>query len=825
MDGVHFDMISEEENRSLIAPFSLREIEVVVKESDGNKSPGPDGFNFAFFKEFWYLLKHEIRIMFDQFHANEVLPKSFLSYFVALIPKVQVPLSLKEYRPISLLGSLYKFLSKVLAARLSKVMNSIIFGSQSAFLKGRHLVDGVLVVNEVVDLAKRSKRECLIFKVDFEKAYDSVDWGFLEYMMRRVGLCDKWVRWMKACVFGGKMSILVNGCPTEEISVQKGLKQGDPLAAFLFLLVAEGFSGLMTNAVNRNLFHGFEIKRGGLTISHLQYADDTLCIGVPTVENLWTLKAMLRGFEMASGLKVNFHKSSLIGVNVPRDFMEAACRFLHCREGSIPFVYLGLPVGANPKKFSTLEPMLVKLRNRLNSWGSKYVSLGGRIVLLNSVLNAIPIFYLSYLKIPERVVKEVIRIQRNFLWGEVRGGRKICWVNWKRVCSPRSKGGLGVRDVRLVNLSLMAKWKWRILQEEMPLWKVVLRDKYGDSFATPITVEGFRWPRFSSIWWKDLSKLEGSIAGNWFSDWAVRRVSNGRGTSFWQDKWIGDHPLAITFPRLFNISLFKEAKIGDMCDSIDGEITWNFGWRREPFIWEQNLIDNLLALLEDFTLGADMDKWWWTPDDGGNFSVNSSYRVLEGIVLLDDGLNDLEERVFGDLWKSSAPSKVIAFSWMTLLDRIPTRSNLALRRVLTQEDPPLCVMCGLGEETTSHLFLHCDVAWLFWRLVFDWLGINFMTPQNLYMHFACWSDEVNSRRIRKAFWLIWHSAIWTMWRERNARIFKNQFKHVDELVDEVKALSWCWALSRLRIASCFFYEWCWNPRDCLLRRGGLALRG
>jgi hypothetical protein len=106
----------------------------------------------------------------------------------------------------------------------------------------------------VVDLAKRSKRECLILKVDFEKAYVFVDSGFLEYMMRRVGLCDKWVMWMKACVFGGNMSILVNGSPTEKINVQRGLKQGDPLAPFLFLLVAEGFSGLMSNAVNRNFF-------------------------------------------------------------------------------------------------------------------------------------------------------------------------------------------------------------------------------------------------------------------------------------------------------------------------------------------------------------------------------------------------------------------------------------------------------------------------------------------------------------------------------------------------------------------------------------------
>jgi len=193
-------------------------------------------------------------------------------------------------------------------------------------------------------------------------------------------------------------------------------------------------------------------------------------------------------------------------------------------------------------------------------------------------------------------------------------------------------------------------------------------------------------------------------------------------------------------------------------------------------------------MIEGVILGEVNDKWRWTPEDSGIFLVSSSYRVLEGMIL-EDGLNALEEGVFCNLWKSPAPSKVVAFSWMALLDRIPTLSNLAFRHVLAQEDPRSCVMCGHGEETTTHLFLHCEVAWLFWRKLLDWLGVNFITPENLLMHFACWSDEVNSRCLRKAFWLIWHASIWSIWRERNARIFKNQFKSVDDVVDDVKALS------------------------------------
>jgi hypothetical protein len=145
-------------------------------------------------------------------------------------------------------------------------------------------------------------------------------------------------------VFAGNLSVLVNGSPTSEINIQRGLKQGDPLAPFLFLLVAEGFAGLMRSAVEKNLFKGFRVGTEGLVISHLQYADDTLCIGEASMENLWTLKAILRGFELASGLKVNFGKSSLIGVNVNNNFMEEGCSFLNCKRSVIPFSYLGLPV-------------------------------------------------------------------------------------------------------------------------------------------------------------------------------------------------------------------------------------------------------------------------------------------------------------------------------------------------------------------------------------------------------------------------------------------------------------------------------------------------
>ncbi|GAU48842.1 hypothetical protein TSUD_186170 [Trifolium subterraneum] len=300
-------------------------------------------------------------------------------------------------------------------------------------------VDEVVEVNEIIGLAKKSRKECLIFKVDFENACDSVSWSFLDYMMIRFGFGGQCRNWIKACVFSGNLFMLVNGSPTEEINIQRGLKQGDPLAPFMFLLVVEGLSGVIRSAKERNMFTGFKVGNTGLYVSHLQYADDTLFIGEASMENIWSLNAILRSFELVSDLKVNFYKSSIMGVNVNSEFLGVAEKFLHCKIEYIPFIYLGLPVG--------------------------YVILGGRVVLLNSVLNSIHIFYLSFMKMPLSLEKDSSNSTKLLVRGP-KGSRKIDGVSWSKVCKSKNDGGLGVRDLRVINLVLLGSHEGFLLVEE-----------------------------------------------------------------------------------------------------------------------------------------------------------------------------------------------------------------------------------------------------------------------------------------------------------------------------------------------------------------------
>ncbi|XP_019434024.1 PREDICTED: uncharacterized protein LOC109340748 [Lupinus angustifolius] len=296
LDGIDFNCLSDENNVFLTAKFEVEEIKEAIWSCDGDKSLGPDGYNFTFFKKFWDCLKKKS------------------------------PQGLNDFRPISLIGSIQKIISKLLAARIKKVIHLVISDCQSAFIKGRFIMDGVVVANEVIDQVKKKRRgDCFILKVDFEKAYDSVNWEFLIYMMERLGFCLKWRLWIKNLLQVNSVSILVNGSATKEFFMAKGLRQGDPLAPFLFLIVAEGLSGIIRMAVTKNIYFGYKVGRDAVSISHLQYADDTLLIGENSEHNIMAMDK------------------------------------LYCVVGSIPFNFLGIPVGV--VEINNIIPESVEFQN------------------------------------------------------------------------------------------------------------------------------------------------------------------------------------------------------------------------------------------------------------------------------------------------------------------------------------------------------------------------------------------------------------------------------------------------------------------------------
>jgi hypothetical protein len=253
----------------LVKPFSVEEVHAAIWGCDSFKSPGPDRINFGFLKEFWPELKEDIMRLITEFHRNGKLSNGINSTFIALIPKVDNPQKLNDFRPISLVGSLYKILAKVLANRLRQVVGSVVSEVQSAFVKEGQILDGILIANEVVDDARKDHKDLVFFKVDFEKAYDSVDWRYLDDVMRCMAFPALWRKWIRECVGFATSSVLVNGSPTGEFQLERGLRQGDPLSPFLFLLAAEGLNVMMRAMVQTNMFTGYSIGSGSLQLYHI----------------------------------------------------------------------------------------------------------------------------------------------------------------------------------------------------------------------------------------------------------------------------------------------------------------------------------------------------------------------------------------------------------------------------------------------------------------------------------------------------------------------------------------------------------------------------
>jgi hypothetical protein len=226
-------------------PFKEKEVREVIKGMDRDNAPSPDGFSMAFFQDCWEMVKGNFMAVFEEFHARGKFVKSISSTFISLIPKIHGAKEIKDFRPISLVGGVYKIISKVLANRMRRVMARVISKPQNAFVKRRQILNSALIANECLDNKLKSEDPGVLCKLDMEKAYDHVDWSFLLYLLRRCGFWEKWCLWIKHCISSARFSILINGVPSGLFGSSCGIRIGEPLSPFLFVLVMEAFSRML----------------------------------------------------------------------------------------------------------------------------------------------------------------------------------------------------------------------------------------------------------------------------------------------------------------------------------------------------------------------------------------------------------------------------------------------------------------------------------------------------------------------------------------------------------------------------------------------------
>jgi hypothetical protein len=341
-----------------------------------------------------------------------------------------------------------KVITKLLANRVQKIIIPILHKNQYGFIKGKSIQDCLNWSFEYLHLCHKSRKEIVIIKLDFEKAFDMVDYKAIIIMLKHLGFGERFIAWINNILTSASTSVLLNGVPGKIIKCTRGVRQGDPLSPLLFVATAE----LLQIIINQAWHEG--ILQLPLDFSYdqdypvIQYADDTLLIMPAVSAQLVIMKDILEKFTISTGLKINFHKSSMIPINTSQQKVQDLAFLFGCKVESLPFTYLGLPMGTTRPKIEDLTPMICKVDKRLSGL-SHMMSYSARLVTIKAVIAAMPNHAMCAMKVHFTHIDHVEKACRIFLWQ----GKDIhksgkCLVSWEKVCMPKKAGGLGVLDLR-----------------------------------------------------------------------------------------------------------------------------------------------------------------------------------------------------------------------------------------------------------------------------------------------------------------------------------------------------------------------------------------
>ncbi|XP_056698192.1 uncharacterized protein [Spinacia oleracea] len=629
-------------------------------------------------------------------------------------------------------------------------MSSLISETQNAFVPGRLMSDDCLLAHELITFVNncRNRKKCYAaIKLDMNKAYDRVRWEFLFKALTCFGFPPYWIHIIRQCVSTVSYQVLVNGEPTTSIRPCCGLRQGDPLSPYLFVLCMEVFSASLRLAERQQLIHGISVSRNAPPISHLFFVDDSLLFLEVSPSACQQVTLVLDQFSKLSGQLVNYQKSFVkFSPNTPddyRDFLSSSLRLGHRPH---PGKYLGVQVDLGRSKTSSFNQLVDKIARRISNFASLRLSAAAKLVLINSVLVASISHVLSVFKIPQSACDRIDQLCLRFWWRSSPSSSGMALRPASLLHLPKGMGGLGIRNMSCFNQALLARQGWRLIYHPQLLLARIYKAKYPGLF-----VPGSSPPSRPS--WG----CRGIMVGNQvLSQGLAWKIGSGARVRITLDSWVPNVQVS------FRDSV-HESDYPTLVSSLINprSYAWDVSVVRRLF--DNSTANAILSLERPSVPMDDFVYWKFTP--AGLFSVKSTYVALE-----DKGsysalhLLSIPVSWWKRFWGLHILPKFKIFIWKLLHNALPVAALLQARGLPLD---PHCCFCHSAPETVEHLFCHYPLVRAWWPAS---LGGSLISRPPPGM-FASWCADMISRfyssgtpHLVLGSFLV---ALWSCWVVRN----------------------------------------------------------
>ncbi|XP_018512128.2 uncharacterized protein LOC103853200 [Brassica rapa] len=753
----NFRVTSLQSTQMQLIPTAL-EIRKQFFKLNQNKAPFPDGLTSGFFKASWDILGEEVVHSIQHFFASSFLPAATNATILSLIPKFPGASKITDFRPISCLNTVYKVLSRLLVARLKPFLPDLILPSQTAFVKDRLLVENTTLASELIHgyhKNKGSKR--IAIKVDIAKAFDILSWEFLLSSLEAIEVPQRFISWIKACICTTKFTVGYNGVVNGYFKGKRGLRQGDPLSPYLFV-IAMNYLSMMLNEAARNEKIKYHNRCDRMKLTHLSFADDLLIFIDGSLSSVQNVLQVLREFEHRSGLAVSFQKTSFYASGLSEEELSTIQASTGMHHGSLPFRYLGVPLNSRKLSIVNCEPLLHQVKTRFSSWSVKSLSFAGRLLLIKTVIAGITTFWCSAFILPKACINKINSMCSFFLWKGNLEGHHSAKVAWETVTLTKAQGGLGIKDLHVWNKSCSLRLIWIIIFREDSVW---------------------------AAWFKEVV-LKGSLQNYWTvkpsqkNSWLVNklikmrtkvfplikmRIENGRTARFWLDNWAPTSSLTLS-------QTLPGGRFGIPLSATVASLRRNGSWRLPPARSEVMLELYAYMTMIELTEREDYYEWEIQGATTIKFSTGAIYTNLRGTIP--------DQSWTKTIWIPRAIPRHSFHSWLVTLNQCPTRDRMIQWGL---QIDPTCLLCNLTAESRDHLYFVCPYSFGLWTLVASQCRIR---PQRTWESTITQMEMLSIQKPYRLLTLLsWQATMYWLWKERNDRHHNNIFRTVDSIFSQL----------------------------------------